>query len=359
MQMHRLALLLVSGAAACTGGSSDGGGGGSPADARDAVHDARIGDATDVPDGAPAPDGTPAPDAGPGTDAMPSADASSACGMAPTGNWRGTSRIQNNGSSGFTYVEGDVEWVLATTEGCVDTFRPTGIVRYGVENSGGSGHDQVAAQPGDGTLVIDRTAAIATYIITASTAPVGAWADHRGSFDGRMVGGFLYGQVSRTWSIARVDAEFPSPSNGCSEPPTETWQSQLSLAEFGGTADATWTRVSTTGCVDRFTPSGTARTGTVQGTDFLLDYDPSFGPIAANDAELVIDRSTSPPGFELRHGATTWPATLRRTYQNGTITTEQGEAITIWAEFFQGPYDGNHFSAQRADQTGWTFSREP
>ena len=146
--------------------------------------------------------------------------------------------------------------MLASTEGCVDTFRPTGIVRYGFEHSGGSNHQQAAVQAGDGTLVIDRTAPIATYVITASTAPAGAWADHRGSFDGRMVGGFLYGQVARMWSIARVDAEFPSPTSGCSEPPTERWQSQLAHAGFQGTADVTWTRTSTTGCVDRFASSG-------------------------------------------------------------------------------------------------------
>jgi hypothetical protein len=349
MRARSLQFLLVSGMFACTGGSSDDRVDGSVADAR----------SDGVLDGAPEPDGTLAIDAATATDAATSIDAPTAtCGMPATGNWRGTARIQHNGSSGFSYVEADVVWMLASTSGCTDTFRPTGTVRYGYDHSGGSMETEIAASPSDGTLVIDRTNAIATYTIVGATAPAGAWADQRGAFDGRAFGGYLQegGAISHHWTIVRVDAVFPP--SGCSEPATEQWQSSFVNPNHHSHATATWTRTSTDGCVDHFSPSGTAYSGP-SGTTFdaTLTYNPDHGAIDPNQPVLIIDRSVAPPKFQVLYGSTSWPAQLIYTYPDGHVETQDGWGVSIWSDAFQGAYDGNHFSAYIADGTGWTFSR--
>jgi hypothetical protein len=357
MRALSLQFLLVSGMLACTGGASDDRVDGSVADARVDAADPSGPDGGDpVLDGAPGPDGTLDVDAA----AIPPDASPPTCGMAPTGNWQGTSRINHNGSGGGSYIEANVVWMLESTTECIDTFRPTGTVRYGYAHSGGSEEHTAAVNPGDGMLVIDRTNPIATYTIVGATAAAGgSWADQGGSFDGRAFGGYLPeagGSIAYHWSIVRVDAVFPA--TGCSEPVTETWHSATALADTHGDAEATWTRTSTVGCVDEFSPSGTAHTGS-HGTAFdaTLTYNPDHGPIDPNQPDLIIDRSKRPPTFEIRYGSTSWPAQLIYTYPDGRVETSDGWGISIWAEAFQGPYDGNHFSAHLDNGTGWTFSR--
>ncbi|MBZ0231331.1 MAG: hypothetical protein K8M05_03205 [Deltaproteobacteria bacterium] len=313
-----------------------------------------------MPDAGTMPDAGMMPDGGTTPDAPPMPDAGPTCGMAPTGSWRGSARLQWDASSGFEYVQAEITWTLASTEGCVDTYRPAGIVRHGWDDSGGQHEDQATVSPGDGTLVIDRTQAVATYTLTGATAPARPWANgQRGSFDGDVFAGLLVGpQPWPRWSFARVDAVFPPPGDGCSEPASDRWHSTTVRTERFSSAETTWTRVSTTGCVDTFTPSGTAY---AHPRDFAtVDYVfvPDHGAIEADDATLVIDRSTAPPTFDLGLSYTMWPAEQRSTYPDGTVTTEPTVASSAWADNFTGPFDGDHFSARLADDdTGWTFTR--
>jgi len=81
-------------------------------------------------------------------------------------------------------------------------------------------------------------------------------------------------------------------------------------------ADVTWHLARTDGCVDHYTPTGTAYV--LESTHICYEVDPPSHPIAATDGELIIDRSGPPMAYTVR-GSTAWDGMA------GCRTPEPGE----------------------------------
>jgi hypothetical protein len=110
------------------------------------------------------------------------------------------------------------------------------------------------------------------------------------------------------WSLTT-----PLPPGTCAPPLPDVWTGTSSI-EWGSPgyhqsfdAEVTWTRVETTGCVDRYLPSGTLTYDI--GHSAACSPPAQSGPITAGDGELVIDRSVEPPTYTMR-GLTLIPFSL-------------------------------------------------
>lgn len=87
--------------------------------------------------------------------------------------WTGTAQRDND--SGYPdHIAADVTWERTATDGCVDTYAPSGVATYGYAIPGAlcmqsitpASHDVAA---GDGELRVDRTTAPATYVGRGAT----------------------------------------------------------------------------------------------------------------------------------------------------------------------------------------------
>lgn len=162
----------------------------------------------------------------------------------------------------------------------------------------------------------------------------GVWAgDISGAIDGAVIAGGILLEFSQEleFRFARTDADFTPPET-CSEPAEETWSGAMSSATTqANQATVTWTRVSTTGCVDRFEPAGTVTVvpGAL-GECVERSYEPSAGAIDGDDGYLEVDRSVDPPRFAA-YGDTSWPATVTCVHADGTTTSEPGQVGGWWA----------------------------
>jgi hypothetical protein len=302
-----------------------------------------------------------------------------ACASAPMGDLAGTATRRNSGGSEYIETRADVTWTLASTTGCVDRYEPRGTVAftyaaapctYVVEPAG------AAIGAADGELIVDRTTNPPTYRMHGVTeyqasmhcagepaaAPQtvgGEWTDHEGSFDGGVVAGGLIDEgaaLMQRWRFARTGSTFPAPV-GCSEPAVDRWST---VTESGGTeATLTWTRTATTGCVDTFAPSGTAR-ALPRATNYCVEstFTPDSATVGAGDGVLTIDRSTAPATFRI-DGMTAWPATWHCKKASGTVESEASTAGGPWAGY-AAEYDGDQFGGAFEDTWGraaWRFTR--
>jgi hypothetical protein len=351
---HGLGLALTGIFAACGGG---GGGPDPTGDDDDApAIDGGVGavDARTTPQPGDVPDGG-TPDGGASTspDAAPPSDG---CAVAPTGDWAGFARIRHGGGSANEQTGADVTWTLASTEACVDQYAPSGTVEH-FEIDAPTETAPLAAS--DGELVIDRSAAPATYRVRGDSS-LGTWADATGAFDGTVIsGGYDDDYDAVEWTFTGVGTVFPAP-DGCVEPATDQWTGTASVA--GGTsATITWTRIETLGCLDHYQPSGTATMPTSTSQCTTLTADPPSAPIEPSHGELSINRSTNPPTFELR-GATEWTGTITCTRADGTTTTEQGTIGGPWGWYVHGSYDGDTWrgaTGATAPHYTWGLTRAP
>jgi hypothetical protein len=345
-------VLALLGASGCDGDGATGRADGRPPpDAR--VFDAGASDAALPPDGG-------APEAGDG------------CALAATEEWIGTASGHTVGGSGDDSSVADLRWTRASTEGCVDRYVPSGTATFVLDGRGCFSPDHwiikpasAPIEPGDGVLVIDRTARPATYWMQGRSTWVatircsddpdppgnpheigGPWADGGGSFDGAAFGASMHrpgGWV--TWAMFAADAVFTPPGEACSEPASERWASVAYERILGGTvvAIATWTRVSTTGCVDRYAPSGVAEKR-MEDTETCrpLTYDP--GLLERRDGALIIDRSTDPATYGIGD-YTQWNSTRRCMLPDGTVEATVEQASGLW-EAAHGVFDGDRFGAE-------------
>ncbi len=125
------------------------------------------------------------------------------------------------------------------------------------------------------------------------------------------------------------------PGDLCAVPSVESWSGTASRDNTIGYPDninatVTWTRVGTSGCVDSYTPTGTAEyRHAIPGAQCAQSISPTHHPIASGDGTLTIDRTTSPPTFTGR-GATLWPITFRCVLADGTVEESPMDGGAIW-----------------------------
>jgi hypothetical protein len=360
MQIRGASVSLMLLAYACDRGGTTGGPD-EPA-TPDAAVTIDAGSTPGTPDG-----GTRAPDAVTATDAVPvpgtpdggTIPPDDDCASSPTGDWAGSTKYFGRGSGPHQSNGGDLVWTLVSSEDCVDRYAPSGTAW--VDNQGYECESNyVSSAPiaaTDGVLTVDRTTSPATYTMTGAThwqvttgcpdaepmTAVSNWASYRGVIDGDVFGGGhrqdgwnIYWQ----WRFTRVGAELPPP-DGCSEPAEDTWTGMHTAGRGDGAlvAMATWTRVSTDGCIDRFQPSGSAT--------FVFEPDPgctakwvepATDEIAPDDGFLEIDRSTNPPTFVTQAGVS-WSATIHCMHEDGTTTSYPDTVGERWDDY--GPLDGD------------------
>lgn len=288
----------------------------------------------------------------------PSPDPTIECVSPALGVLHGTAQVRHGGSSGADELAAEVMWTPAGTTGCVDRYQPSGTVTY--RNALGHGDGDAAIEPGDGELVVDRSVQPPAYTMRGDSR-FGVWTDHRGSFDGDMIAGGLIDEAeaprAMRWSFVREDATFEPPT-GCSQPAIDRW---TTVSEQDHTrATVTWTRASTSGCVDTFRPGGTVESAS-RATAYCaaLTTTPASAPIAAGDGVLTIDRSTNPATYRIE-GRTVWDAQIVCTTHDGTVEMLGNLGGGRWAGF-QAAFDGAHFAGafdSTADGTAsWQFAR--
>ena len=322
-----------------------------------------------------------------------------ACATAPTGDWEGTSSQLTGGAGSRETASADVRWTLVSTIGCVDRYQPSGTARFvsdsacGLETiEPGSG----VIQPNDGALVIDRSTSPPTYRFDGRTRWTALfndgcrndtgelsdptteqliesqWAvDYHGSFDGAVLSGRVdpsdvgFGPQLREWRFTRVGAVFSTPTGGaCAQAPTDRWTG--TTTEGFISTSLTWTRTETTGCVDRFEPTGTATQSTAPSVSdcTMVTATPLTHAVAPSDGRLEIDRGTNPPTFRMT-GVTFWTATATCTLTGnaaGEIETIDLQLGSEWANF-GGSFDGDAFSGGTTEigtfRLDWSLQRQP
>lgn len=289
----------------------------------------------------------------------PTPDPAIECVSPALGVLHGSAQVRHGGSSGADELAAEVMWTPAGTTGCVDRYRPSGTVTY--RNASGQGEGDAAIEPGDGELLVDRSTRPPTYTMRGDSR-FGVWTEHRGSFDGDVLAGGLIADADASramrWSFVREDATF-APPTGCSQPAIDRW---TTVSEQEHTrATVTWTRASTSGCVDTFRPSGTVESAG-RSTPYCasLTAHPASAPIAAADGVLTIDRSTNPATYRIE-GRTVWDAQVVCTTHDGTVEMLGNLGGGRWASF-QAAFDGAQFAgafdARDAGPASWRFTRE-
>ena len=306
----------------------------------------------------------------------PIPDGGAGCLTPPTGDWTGTSRIEQRGSGGGLEMEADVRWTLVASEHCVDRYQPSGTARFHLQAglcTTVTEPDVAPIAPDDGALIIDRSTSPATYQVTGSTSwdatigcdgeegfPIragGGWAGGSGSFEGAVISGDLQRDESTiVWLFQRTDAVFPPPAAGaCSEPPTDRWTG--TSLEFRTTVAVTWNRVATQGCVDRFAPMGVLSINPALDVSCLsVTLEPPPPPVVPADGVLEINRATNPPSFRM-NGATPYTGTARCIVDaNGTVE-EFPVGSFAWATGVGGVFDGDTFSGS-TNGRAWSLTRQ-
>jgi hypothetical protein len=123
--------------------------------------------------------------------------------------------------------------------------------------------------------------------------------------------------------------------------------------------------VSTTGCTDRFTPSGVAAAPTQSSSCTTVVTTPPSAPIQSTDGELLLDRTRRPLRVQFR-GETEWQGTRSCTHPDGTISTWTGAVGGPWGgpfgALYKAAYDGITFSgatSQFGVDYAWSLTRLP
>lgn len=113
----------------------------------------------------------------------------------------------------------------------------------------------------------------------------------------------------------------------------------------------TWQRVASSGCVDHYEPSGTARYAyAIPGALCAQSLDPRDTAIRATDGSLTIDRSTSPATF-VGHGSTTWAVTWTCIEDDGTTNTTPFDGGGVWFDA-SGSIAGPRIEGTRTEEDG-------
>ncbi|HEU5061197.1 MAG TPA: hypothetical protein VFU21_31920 [Kofleriaceae bacterium] len=283
-----------------------------------------------------------------------------ACATPALGAIAGHSYEQINGSGSFVRIRADLEWAVAATEGCVDTYVPSGQVTATYANPEGDTTVPVGAiETTDGELVVDRSRSPATYTMRGSTRGE-RWAAQHGTFDGMLLaGGGLSSYRWVAWELTAEGAAFPDP-DGCVGAAVDTVRT-VSWNLIRGSA--TWTRVETTGCVDRYVPEGTA-THPEPPVPYWCQsatYSETSGRITPADyASLEIDRTSNPPRVHMR-GATHWETDRTCTLPDGSTETERVLIGGDWA-LAEMAFDGARWSGaldareEGMPRAAWSFT---
>ena len=99
---------------------------------------------------------------------------------------------------------------------------------------------------------------------------------------------------------AELEGPSPDPAVECVSPALGVLHGSAHLRHGGSSgadelaAEVTWTPVGSTGCVDRYQPSGTV---TYRNSSGMGDGDAT---LAAGDGELLVDRTSAPPTYTMR-----------------------------------------------------------
>jgi len=208
----------------------------------------------------------------------------------------------------------DVTWTFDHREACRDFYEASGVVR----RCATAGCDPMSGPPtpidaDDSGMIVDRSTNPPTYRMGVNSG-LSDYEEGHGIIDGDVFGGGVDqpDEFDRqvAWRFTRVGSTPTSPI-GCVEPPIDRIDGRHTFGRSRGystTATITWTRAATDGCVDTFTPAGTAAVDP-HGDHQCLDHqiDVPTATIAATDGTLTIDRSTNPPTFHAR-GGSSWPA---------------------------------------------------
>jgi hypothetical protein len=141
----------------------------------------------------------------------------------------------------------------------------------------------------------------------------------------------------------------------CATPRVETWTgTAIRSAETYPddiAAEVTWRRVSSSGCVDRYAPSGGARyTFAIPGAICRQDVAPAQSAVAGAHGTLTVDRSTSPATYR-GEGATTWSVTWTCTQQDGTVETMTFDGGGLWFEA-EGTLEAAAIAGTRVEEDG-------
>lgn len=317
-------------------------------------------------DGASALDGAAPLDA---LDAAPAPDAArDGCPVPPQAVWSGTTRIWSGDAVSIT---ADVTFTLASSDACIDHFVPTGTVTDGYDGPCTPSQRAGTIVVSNGELVVDRSSAPAMFTLNGYTqwdtafrcddgttfpsTAGGRWVAATGLSDGVVIDGVvepapLGGGINAAWHLRPVGASFPPPG-GCVEDASDSWHfagwAVDPATTQGATADVTFTRTSTTGCVDHFTGTGTA---SAMPEDGCTINTPS-APIT--DGAMVVDRGVNPPTYRIRG----------ETYWNGTKTcggdTDPATFGGTWADE-AGGYLGDHAGGGTGEaslRVEWRLSR--
>lgn len=189
----------------------------------------------DVTDAGPAADGGSVPseiDAGPAADATPSADATitspdaatvDPCAMPMVESWSGAGSRDND--DGYPdHITATITWTRTGTDGCVDTYAPSGSAQYGYAIPGALcdqsiDPDNHAVVAGDGVLTIDRTTSPTTYSGSGATYWTFTFRCEYddGTFDeSQMPGGGIWFDASGTVAAGAITGT--DPVNGDDDP---------------------------------------------------------------------------------------------------------------------------------------------
>jgi hypothetical protein len=143
------------------------------------------------------------------------------------------------------------------------------------------------------------------------------------------------GTADESDASGELDQQAPQPVVACATPAVESWTGTAGRDNDSGYPDhiaatVTWTRARTLGCVDHYTPSGTATYAyAIPGALCTQSISPASHEIAATDGELTIDRTTSPATF-VGHAATTWTITHHCVYDDGRFDDQTREGGATW-----------------------------
>lgn len=317
-----------------------------------------------------------------GAERRPPGSGGGPCAVEPLGPFQGTAYMSDSGTGSGRSIGVTVTWSLVSTDGCVDRYDTTSGTAVG--DDWGWQCDRVRypdsgpVEPGDGVMLIDRSTMPVTFVMRGSTRyPVveycaddshdpeptysigGHWASYAGSFEGAASGGHVSTDGPNhtgRWTLQRAGVTFtPPPAGACSEPPSEAWSTDTRrYDDHDVSAELQWARVSTTGCVDTFAPSGLVRVPQRSYQGAACTTNALTAPVDGVGDTLRIDRSTSPPTFYIS-GRTLWQATTTCTRPDGTVFQSTGTVGGDWAGF-SGVFHGNHFGGAHG-RSRWEMRR--
>jgi hypothetical protein len=159
--------------------------------------------------------------------------------------------------------------------------------------------------------------------------------------------GLLFASVFFACNVAGDPAEGPDAGDAssadvrlaapCAVAPTDSFAGRAARSNDSGypdsiSANVTWMRVASNGCVDSYAPSGTVTYGyAIPGALCTQSISPATHVITRTDGSLTVDRSTNPPTITA-HGTTTWPVTWTCVENDGTTNTQSFDGGGTWVD---------------------------